>query len=410
MVDSILQELLATNDLAEKAAIIAESVIQELSEETARVARQCVLLHWFDPSIIKALIKESALIEESAVIIYEQIISLPFIESIAQGRMAFRDVTREGLLRRFAISQAELLISAAKIVAPIYRLHEDGRVSSAEAFFCYVIACEKEAALELLDCLFEVAIHDEDWVFISSLMHLQEEAEQLPFVQSLPLTEKLWIMRGIVHRVQGDQKEALIDYSRALEINPKNIFTYMPLSAICCEQGRYEEALQIYDQALQYDPTFIQPYINKGLIYLRQLQYEKAVTNLNQALLIDPNNSEARTYLNQAMYPPLHHSSMSSWINKIAKAKRYAEEPERIQFTHFEATFRGESDIHTTNYDNGEWNCTCRFFHDWGDCSHTMAMQRVLGVTIPAAYRHGIPAESTTSFGFLKKKGRMKFS
>ena len=82
----------------------------------------------------------------------------------------------------------------------------------------------------------------------------------------------------------------------------------------------------------------------------------------------------------------------SSMINKIAKAKRYAEEPERIQFTRFEATFRGENDVHTTTYDNGEWNCTCRFFHDWGDCSHTMAMQRVLGVTIPAAYRHGIPA------------------
>ena len=46
----------------------------------------------------------------------------------------------------------------------------------------------------------------------------------------------------------------------------------------------------------------------------------------------------------------------SSIINKIAKAKRYAEEPERIQFTRFEATFRGENDVHTTNFDNGEWN------------------------------------------------------
>jgi len=81
----------------------------------------------------------------------------------------------------------------------------------------------------------------------------------------------------------------------------------------------------------------------------------------------------------------------SSMINKIAKAKRYAEEPERIQFTQFEATFRGENDVHTTHYNDGEWNCTCRFFHDWGDCSHTMAMQRILGVTIPAAHRHGIP-------------------
>ena len=61
---------------------------------------------------------------------------------------------------------------------------------------------------------------------------------------------------------------------------------------------------------------------------------------------------------------------------KIAKAKRYAEEPERIQFTRFEATFQGENDTHTTTFDDGEWNCTCHFFHDWGDCCHTMAMQR----------------------------------
>src|SRR5205807_2426558 len=82
----------------------------------------------------------------------------------------------------------------------------------------------------------------------------------------------------------------------------------------------------------------------------------------------------------------------SSFISKIAKAKRYAEEPERIQFTRFEMTFRGESDVHFLVYDNGEWSCTCRFFHDWGDCSHTMAVQRVLGVTIPASHRHGLPA------------------
>lgn len=87
----------------------------------------------------------------------------------------------------------------------------------------------------------------------------------------------------------------------------------------------------------------------------------------------------------------------SSMINKIAKAKRYADEPERIQFKHFEATFMGENDEHTTTFDHGTWNCTCRFFQDWGDCCHTMAMQRVLGVTIPMPYRQGIPMGLGTS-------------
>ena len=90
-------------------------------------------------------------------------------------------------------------------------------------------------------------------------------------------------------------------------------------------------------------------------------------------------------------------------INEIAKAKRFAEEPERIQFTKFETTFRGENDIHTVTYDKGVWHCTCRFFHDYGDCSHTMAMMRILGVTVPAANRQRMLSELQNVLTELKK-------
>ena len=344
------------------------------------------------------MVKGNSLNQEGSADIYEQIISLPFIRPLDQGRVAFHDLTREGLLRRYAITHPELLTSAAKILAPVYLAHGLGRVSITEAFFCYIIAGQPELAVELLNTLFEEAINHEDWVYMSGLMHLQEEAEQLPFVQFLPLTEKLWIMRGITHRVQGEQEAAITDYSRALVINPKNSLTYMPLGAIYFEQGRYEEALQCYGQAIQLDPTFVQPYINRGLIYLRQHHDEEAARNFSQAIQIDPANIEAHKFLNQTMKPPFprqmqatqertrntkSQSGFSSMVSKIAKAKRYAEEPQDIQFTHFEATFRGENDVHTTSWDNGQWHCTCRFFHDWGSCSHTMAMQQVLGVTIP---------------------------
>jgi hypothetical protein len=81
----------------------------------------------------------------------------------------------------------------------------------------------------------------------------------------------------------------------------------------------------------------------------------------------------------------------SSMIGKIAKAKQYAQEPGRLQFTHFEATFQGENDTHTVSFDQGKWDCSCRFFHEWGICCHTMAAERVLAVTIPAHQRQGMP-------------------
>ncbi len=72
----------------------------------------------------------------------------------------------------------------------------------------------------------------------------------------------------------------------------------------------------------------------------------------------------------------------SSMIGKIAKAKQYAMEPERIQFSQFEASFKGENDTHTIHYDHGAWSCDCHFFADHGACSHTMAAERVLGSSI----------------------------
>ena len=73
----------------------------------------------------------------------------------------------------------------------------------------------------------------------------------------------------------------------------------------------------------------------------------------------------------------------SSLISKVEKARRYAQEPQRVCFTEFKATFHGEHDLYTVTYEEGQWHCTCHFFEGWDTCSHTMAMQRILGDHLP---------------------------
>lgn len=67
----------------------------------------------------------------------------------------------------------------------------------------------------------------------------------------------------------------------------------------------------------------------------------------------------------------------SDLINKIEKAKRYAQEPERFTIDHMEARFRGGDD-HTIMLKDNTWSCDCNFFHSWHTCSHVMAVQRLL--------------------------------
>ena len=68
----------------------------------------------------------------------------------------------------------------------------------------------------------------------------------------------------------------------------------------------------------------------------------------------------------------------SSIIGKVDKARRYAEEKERVNVTNFNATFNGNHNTYEVAYDSGNWHCQCLFFTTRGVCGHTMALQRIL--------------------------------
>jgi len=68
----------------------------------------------------------------------------------------------------------------------------------------------------------------------------------------------------------------------------------------------------------------------------------------------------------------------SSMVNKIVKAKQYAEHPERVTFRSFEIDFDGDNDVHRVSFSGEHWHCNCDFFGAWQICSHTMAMERIL--------------------------------
>src|SRR5260221_3415400 len=124
MDDSMLQSLRTTNDPAEKAALVAEFVFDDLPGTAALVARRCVILHWLDQFIIEPLLQDTLPVEGEAKAVYEQLISLPFIEKLTWG-LAFQASTREGLLKRYALTQPELLVASARLAAPIYEVWED---------------------------------------------------------------------------------------------------------------------------------------------------------------------------------------------------------------------------------------------------------------------------------------------
>ena len=87
----------------------------------------------------------------------------------------------------------------------------------------------------------------------------------------------------------------------------------------------------------------------------------------------------------------------SSLIGKIEKAKRYAQEPERVRFSRFELVFKGEHDEYVVSYENSRWHCGCAFFGGWKVCSHTIAMYRLLTPMLPIEAAPGDPTTAEAS-------------
>lgn len=70
-------------------------------------------------------------------------------------------------------------------------------------------------------------------------------------------------------------------------------------------------------------------------------------------------------------------------IGKIEKARRYAEQRDRIRIESLTVVFQGENNTHRTQFQDGEWQCDCDFFQSRNRCSHTMALEILLEGMIP---------------------------
>ena len=75
----------------------------------------------------------------------------------------------------------------------------------------------------------------------------------------------------------------------------------------------------------------------------------------------------------------------SGMIGKIEKGIKYAREPERFEFSRIRVNVRGTNTTHSVEYNTGAWNCDCEFFITHKQCSHTIAVEKLLGKMLPGA-------------------------
>lgn len=67
----------------------------------------------------------------------------------------------------------------------------------------------------------------------------------------------------------------------------------------------------------------------------------------------------------------------TSMINKIQKAKEYAQEPERVTFHTLALEFQGDNNAYRIGLSAAGWSCSCPGFQKYGICPHVMSIEKL---------------------------------
>jgi tetratricopeptide (TPR) repeat protein/S1-C subfamily serine protease len=101
--------------------------------------------------------------------------------------------------------------------------------------------------------------------------------------------------RGVAKFDLGNKQEAIVDYDRAITLNPKYSTAYMNRGNARSELGNKQEAIVDYDRAIAINPKFAKAYNNRGVAKSELGNKQEAIIDYNRAIAINSKFAEAYT-------------------------------------------------------------------------------------------------------------------
>lgn len=99
--------------------------------------------------------------------------------------------------------------------------------------------------------------------------------------------------RGIYYVDKGLFKEAIQDYTKAIDLDPKYKDAYYNRAIAYMNIGNATEAIKDYTNAIMLNPHFTEAYINRGNAYKFTGKPEEAIVDYSKAIELNPNFTEA---------------------------------------------------------------------------------------------------------------------
>jgi len=105
--------------------------------------------------------------------------------------------------------------------------------------------------------------------------------------------------RGEIYARNGFYKQAIDDFSQAIQLHPAFAESYYNRGLAYDKMGDYKAAIEDFSQAIHLKNDYIHAYLNRGIVYAKMGNDQQAANDFSQAIAMEPANANA--YANRAI-------------------------------------------------------------------------------------------------------------
>jgi tetratricopeptide (TPR) repeat protein len=119
---------------------------------------------------------------------------------------------------------------------------------------------------------------------LASFASGQENRPQVGKNSVQPKTDKEYFMAGHSLMLKKQYEDAVANFQRAIEINPKKKVSYDNLGFCLNQLHRHGEAIAALNQAIALDPKDSYAYFELGICYYDKKEFQKAIESIRQSI------------------------------------------------------------------------------------------------------------------------------